>query len=190
MSKKMLITCFEPFNKEKINSSFVVVEALKDKIGDYKLIKLTLPVVYGKAFEIASLKIEKFKPDVVLSIGQAGGRKNVSLEKIAINYRSATIADNAGNIYSGVKIDENGEDGIFVNLDVEKLAKVSGSEISLSAGSFVCNDLTYLLLNHYQDKLKVGFIHVPYLPIQADDNIASMSLEEMVKKLTLIIENL
>ena len=86
--------------------------------------------------------------------------------KIAINYRSATICDNEGNKYDGIKIDENGDDGIFVNLEVEKLAEISGCEVSLSAGSFVCNDLIYMIRNYYQDKVQAGFIHVPYLPEQ------------------------
>ncbi|MDI9541153.1 MAG: pyroglutamyl-peptidase I [Bacillota bacterium] len=190
MNKKLLVTCFEPFNQKKVNSSFVAVEKLADKIGDYNLTKLTVPVVYGKAFETVHLKIEELKPDVILCVGQAGGRKNVTLEKIAINYRSATICDNEGNKYDGIKIDENGDDGIFVNLEVEKLAEISGCEVSLSAGSFVCNDLIYMIRNYYQDKVQAGFIHVPYLPEQTKGDSASLSLEEIVLKLTLIIENL
>ncbi len=190
MAKKLLVTCFEPFNNEDINSSILAVEKLNDKIGDYCLTRLIVPVVYGKAFATVYKKAQELKPDAILCIGQAGGRKNVTLEKIAINYRSAAISDNEGNKYQGLKIDENGRDGIFINLDVEKLAKLSGSEVSLSAGGFVCNDLIYMLLNHYKDNIKVGFVHVPYLPTQAKGKTASLPLEEIVKKLTLIIENL
>jgi len=190
VAKRLLITCFEPFNNEEINSSSLVVEKLDDKIGEYDLIKLLVPVVYGKAFEIVYHKIEEIKPDVVLCIGQAGGRKNVTLEKIAINYRNASIVDNEGNMYQGVKIDEKGSDGIFVNLEVERLSKISESEVSLTAGAFICNDLMYMLLNHYGNSIKMGFIHVPYLPQQDNEKNASMELEEIIKKLTLIIENL
>lgn len=190
MAKRLLITCFEPFNNEEINSSSLVVEKLDDKIGEYDLIKLLVPVVYGKAFETVYHKIEEIKPDVVLCIGQAGGRKNITLEKIAINYRNASIVDNEGNMYQGVKIDEKGSDGIFVNLEVERLSKISESEVSLTAGAFICNDLMYMLLNHYGDSIKMGFIHVPYLPQQDNEKNASMELEEIIKKLTLIIENL
>lgn len=190
MGKKLLITGFEPFNNEEINSSFLAVEQLDDKIGDYNLTKLLVPVVYGKAFDTVYRKVEELKPDAILCVGQAGGRKNVSLEKIAINYRSSAIYDNEGNKYQGVKIDENSCDGFFVNLDIERLAKISNSEVSLTAGSFVCNDLLYMLLNHYGSTIKIGFIHVPFLPEQAKEKNISMELEEMVKKLTLIIENL
>jgi pyroglutamyl-peptidase len=108
------------------------------------------------------------------------------LEKIAINYRNASIVDNEGNMYQGVKIDEKGSDGIFVNLEVERLSKISESEVSLTAGAFICNDLMYMLLNHYGNSIKMGFIHVPYLPQQDNEKNASMELEEIIKKLTLI----
>ncbi|MGI6509075.1 MAG: hypothetical protein ACOX1L_00600 [Erysipelotrichaceae bacterium] len=190
MNKKLLITCFEPFNKESINSSLLAVEKLGDKIGNYSLTKLIVPVVYGKAFDTVYKKAQEIKPDVILCIGQAAGRKNVSIEKIAINYRSADICDNEGNKYNGVKIDEMGSDGIFINLSVEKLAKISDSEVSLSAGAFVCNDLIYMVLNHYKDNIKAGFVHVPYLPEQAKGKTSSLTLKEIVNKLTVIIENL
>ncbi|MGI6608419.1 MAG: pyroglutamyl-peptidase I [Erysipelotrichaceae bacterium] len=190
MRKRLLVTCFEPFNNETINSSYPAVEQLDSKIGKYHLVKLLVPVVYGKAFETVHQKSEEINPDVILCVGQAGGRKNVTLEKIAINYRNSEIADNEGNRYQGVKIDEQGRDGIFSSLDIEKSAEVSNSDVSLSAGAFVCNDLLYMLLNYYQDEKRIGFIHVPYLPEQTNEKTESMTLEEIVNKLTLIIENL
>lgn len=190
MSRELLITCFEPFNNEAINSSASAVEKLSAEIGDFKLTKLLVPVVYNQAFETVRQKAEEIRPDVILCVGQAGGRSNVTLEKIAINYRCSRIADNAGNRYAGVRIDEKGSDGIFINLDVERLARVSNSEVSLSAGAFVCNDLIYMLLNHYQNRIRAGFIHVPYLPEQAKGKTPSLTLDRIVEKLTLIIENL
>ena len=95
--KKLLITGFDPFGGEALNPSWEAVKLLPDKIGAYTLYKLEIPTVFGVADQRVLEKAAEVDPDVVLCIGQAGGRASVTPERIGINIRSARIADNAGN---------------------------------------------------------------------------------------------
>lgn len=191
--KKLMITGFEPFDGEKINPSWEVVRLMPDTIGDFELMKLEVPVVFGQAAEQVLEAAETVKPDVILCIGQAGGRSAVTPERIAINYRMASIPDNAGNQLQGVPVVSGGPDGIFATVPVEDMAaaiKAAGLPgiVSNTAGTYVCNDLLYTLLHHYRGaNTRVGFIHVPYLPEQGSP---AMELSEIKKALDAAISML
>ena len=192
--KKLLITGFAPFGGEEINPSWEAVRALPDKIGEYELTKLCLPVVFGQAAEMAIAEVEKISADVVLSIGQAGGRAAVTPELVGINLRHAKIPDNAGNKPVDEPIIPSGAVAYFSTLPVRKMAeaiRLSGvpSELSYSAGAYVCNELLYRLLAHFDGtKTRAGFIHVPYIPEQGKE--PNMSLDNIKTALTVAIENL
>ncbi len=192
--KKLLITGFAPFGGEEINPSWEAVRALPDKIGEYELTKLCLPVVFGQAAEKAIAKAEKISADVVLSIGQAGGRAAVTPELVGINLKNAKIPDNAGNKPVDEPIIPGGAAAYFSTLPVRKMAeaiRLSGvpSELSYSAGAYVCNELLYRLLAHFDGtKTRAGFIHVPYIPEQGKE--PNMSLDNIKTALTVAIENL
>lgn len=187
--KKLLISGFDPFGGERINPSFEAVKLLPDVIGEYELTKIELPTVFGRAAEIMIEKIEEIHPDAVICVGQAGGRRGITPEVIGINLREASIADNAGNMPRNEKIRKAAPDGIFSTLPVREMVEAIKAEglpayLSYSAGSFVCNDLLYSLLYEFKDtEIKIGFIHVPFLPEQAREGVPSMQLSEIVRGL-------
>ena len=95
--KKLLITGFDPFGGQTVNPSWLAVEQLPDRVGDFEVYKQRIPTVFGVAAETVLEKAVKLQPDVILCVGQAGGRAAVTPERIAVNIRDARIADNAGN---------------------------------------------------------------------------------------------
>ena len=184
--KKLLITGFDPFGGESINPSWEAVKLLPDVIGEYEVHKLQIPTIFGLASQKVLEKAAEIQPDVILSIGQAGGRAAVTPERIAINVRNARIADNGGNQPVEEPIVTGAADGIFATVPVARMVQaiqdggLSGA-ISNTAGTFVCNDTLYTLLHHFQNTaVQVGFIHVPYLPEQGTPN---MPLEQIVQAL-------
>ncbi len=187
--KKLLISGFDPFGGEKINPSFEAVKLLPDIIGEYELTKIELPTVFGRASEMMTAKIEEICPDAVICVGQAGGRRGITPEVIGINLREATIADNSGAQPQNEPVCEGAPDGIFSTLPVREMVEAIKAEgltasISFSAGAFVCNDLLFSLLNTYRGtKMKIGFIHVPFLPEQAKEGVPSMKLSQIVQGL-------
>ena len=192
--KKLLITGFEPFGGESINPSWEIVKALPDVVGDYELTKLCIPVVFGGAAKLVLERAAETQPDVILSIGQAGGRSAITPEMLAINLRHASIPDNMGNKPSDEPIIVGGETAYFSTLPVRRIAEAisaSGitSQVSYTMGTYVCNDLTYILLSHFRDSsTQVGFIHVPYCTEQCKE--PSMSLCDMVKAIKIAIESI
>ena len=191
--KKLLITGFDPFGGQTVNPSWLAVERLPDRIGDFAIYKRMIPTVFGAAAEAVLEEAEKVVPNVILCVGQAGGRDAVTPERIAVNIRDARIADNAGNQPKGEFVAKDGPAAYFATVPVEKMAQAIRevdipATVSNSAGAFVCNDVLYTLLHHYHGtQTKVGFIHVPYLPEQAKDGAPSLTLSEIVAALTAAI---
>ena len=191
--KKLLITGFDPFGGESINPSWEAVRLLPKVIGEYELHKLQIPTVFGLAAETVLSKAREIHPDVIICVGQAGGRVAVTPERIGINVRDARIADNAGASPKDEAIVPGGPDGYFSTLPIKDMinaineAGLPGS-VSNTAGTFVCNDVLYTLLHHHQGTpVRCGFIHVPYLPQQGTPNLA---LEDTAKALAAAISAL
>ncbi len=194
MKKKLLITGFEPFGKDEVNPSWEAVSRLEDIIGDYELTKLRVPVIFGTAAEQVLSAAETLAPDMILCIGQAGRRKAVTPERVAIHLRDASMKDNAGNQPMDEPVAPEGPAAYFASVPVRKMVNaVKGNnipcEFSYSAGTYVCNDLFYTLRHHYNGtETGVGFIHVPYLPEQAPEGAFSMPLETIVRALSIAVE--
>lgn len=175
--KKLLITGFEPFGGGDVNPSWLAVEQLPEQVGEFVLCKLNLPTVYEKSFRLVLEKAANFQPDVILCVGQAGGRDAVTPERIAVNIRDARIPDNGGNQPRGEFVVPEGPAAYFSTVPVEKMAQAIRdahipATVSNSAGAFVCNDTLYGLLHHYAGTgVRVGFIHVPYIPEQGTPNL-------------------
>ena len=192
--RKLLITGFEAFGGETINPSWDAVCRLPDVILDFSITKLCLPVVFGEAPEKAIAAAKDIAPDVILCIGQAGGRAAVTPEMVGINLRHASIPDNNGNRPSDDEIIKGGDKAYFSTLPVRKIAeniksKGIAAQVSYSAGTYVCNDLLYSLLAHFNGtKTEVGFIHVPYSDEQQKENMPSMPLDTIVSALIAAIE--
>ena len=192
--KKLLITGFEPFGGEQINPSWEAVNRLPNQINEYEIIKLRIPVAFSEAAKIVLEKANEICPDAILCIGQAGGRGAITPEFVGINLRNASIPDNNGNQPKDEPIIVGGDCAFFSTLPVRKMAQAindSGisAHISYSAGAYVCNDVLYTLLAYFnKSETKVAFIHVPYIKEQNKE--PSMTLDDIVKGLTIAIENL
>lgn len=192
--KKLLITGFEPFGGEEINPSWEAVQRLPSEIGGYSLTKLCLPVVFGEAANKVMKISTELHPDAILCIGQAGGRSAITPEFVGINLRDASIPDNKGNQPRDESITKNGACAFFSTLPVRKMAEAINSlgipsQLSYSAGAYVCNDLLYTLLSHFEgEKTKVAFIHIPYSKEQ--NKVPCMDIEDIVKGLTVAITTL
>ena len=188
---KILITAFEPFGGEKVNPALEAMKLLPDKIGEAQILKLELPTVFKKSIEKVWQHIDEYEPDIVISLGQAGGRACISIERVAINIDDTTMADNEGNMPVDQPIFKDGENAYFSNLPIKNMVediKKAGipANISNTAGTYVCNHVMYgVLYKIHKEKLdiKAGFIHVPFIPEQVVNKPerASMSLENIVK---------
>lgn len=195
---KVLVTGFEPFGGEKINPSLEAVKMLPETIAGADIIKASIPVVFGKSIEKLDELIEKERPQVVICVGQAGGRFELSVERVAINIDDARIPDNAGNQPVDEKIFEDGEAAYFATLPIKAMVEEMRagsvpSAVSNTAGTYVCNNIMYGLLYLAHKKypgLKGGFIHVPFIPEQviARTNTPYMSLEQISKGVELAVK--
>ena len=191
--KKVLLTGFAPFGGESVNPSWMAVSTLPD-IPGLEIVKHELPVsFYGAAKTLAGL-MDELQPDYVVSVGQAGGRKAVTPELVALNLMSGTDAD--GVSMEDAKIAIGGENALFSTLPVNEMveaAKQAGvpAQRSLSAGAYVCNCVMYTALCYAKLRkipAKCGFIHVPMIPEQTQDKpIPSLPLEEITKALAAML---
>ena len=188
---KVLISAFEPFGGEAINPSSLILNQLPNSLGSLELIKVLLPVTFNGASQLLAQAIDAHQPDAVLSLGQAGGRPTLTIEKIGINLDEAPIPDNDGQQPRNERIAADHPDGYFTTLPVENMlaachqAKVP-CQLSYSAGTYVCNHVMFSALAHIQKKqlpTRAGFVHIPYLPEQVLDKVnqPSMVLSLMIE---------
>lgn len=195
---KVLVTGFEPFGGEKINPAYEAVKKLSGNINGAEIVKLEVPTVFGKSIERLHEAMEREKPDIVICVGQAGGRYDITIERVAINISDGRIADNEGNQPIDEPIFEDGKTAYFATLPIKAMVKKirdSGipASVSNSAGTYVCNHIMYgllYLIDKEYPNIRGGFVHVPFLPEQVVDkgNTPSMSLENITTGLALAIE--
>lgn len=186
---KILITAFEPFGGEPVNPAQEAVALVKEEIAGAQILKMQVPVVFNKAVEVVCSAIDRELPDVVLCIGQAGGRYALTPERVAINIDDAHIPDNEGNQPMDEPVASDGAPAYFSTLPVKAMVEAirkAGIPASLSntAGTYVCNHLMYGVLHHlasFHPTIRGGFMHVPYLHEQVMDkpNTPSLSASEI-----------
>lgn len=197
---KILITGFDPFGGEKVNPAYKAIELIESPDESIKLLKLELPTVFYKSLELLKATIVDEQPDAVVCVGQAGGRNNISIEKVAINLNEARIEDNQGQMPMDESIYEDGETAYFSNLPIKAMVRDLvehdiPASVSYSAGTYVCNHifygLMYLINKEFKD-IKGGFVHVPYLPEQVlyKANQPYMSLHMIVDGLKIILKTI
>lgn len=195
---KILVSGFDPFGGEKINPAIESVKLLPEEIKGAKIIKVEIPTVARKSLKKLEEVIEIEKPDVVLSIGQAGGRTDISVERVGINMDDFRIKDNEGNQPIDEKIAKDGPDAYLVTIPIKAMVqkmienKIPAS-VSNTAGTFVCNHVCYGMAHLASTKypnMRTGFVHIPFLPEQVVDkrNMPSMPLELIAKGLEYAIE--
>lgn len=195
---KVLVTGFDPFGGESINPALEAVKMLKDEIAGAEIVKLQIPVVAGKSIEKVHEKMKEVNPDIVISVGQAGGRFGVTPERVAINITDARIPDNEGNQPIDEPIFADGDAAYFSNLPVKAMVqaiKDAGypSSLSNSAGTYICNHVMYGILYYIHKEfpgVRGGFIHVPYAASQVVDkpNMPSMAIADITTALEAAIE--
>lgn len=196
--KTVLLTGFEPFNGASINPAWEAVRLLEGWSGDgFKVEVRLLPCVFGRAAEALLGFVDDVRPDIAIAVGQAGGRPEISVERIAINVDDARFLDNAGQQPIDVPIVEDGPAAYFTTLPIKAMVAAMREQglkagVSQTAGTFVCNHVFYALMHHLRGQgVKAGFIHVPFLPEQAaawPEPTPSMELEEIVAGLRLAVE--
>lgn len=195
---KILVTGFDPFGGESINPAIESVKLLPDTILNAEIIKLEIPTVCGKSLTKIDEAITKHNPDVILSIGQAGGRPDITVERVGVNINDCSIPDNEGNQPCDEPIYADGPDAYFVNIPIKAMVekmKENGipASVSNTAGTFICNHVCYgvryLTETKYPGK-KSGFIHIPFMPSQCTNkrNMPSMDLGMIAKGLEYAIE--
>ena len=199
---KILVTGFDPFGGEKINPALETIKRLPDTILGAQIIKLEIPTVVGKSLAKIKEAVEKENPDAVLSIGQAGGRSEITVERVGINIDDCRIPDNEGNQPIDEPVVKGGPAAYFVTVPIKaivgniKAHKIPAS-ISNTAGTFICNHVCYGVAHLAAQRtvagkpMKSGFIHIPFLPEQVIGKPAltpSMSLETIVSGITHALE--
>ena len=195
---KILVSGFDPFGGEQINPAIESVKLLPDSIKGNEIIKIEIPTVIGKSVDKLKEKIKEVKPDVVISVGQAGGREDITVERVAINVDDCRIKDNEGNQPIDEKIAEDGPDAYLLTLPIKamveniKSANIPAS-VSNTAGTFICNHVAYGMAHvraTAYPNMRTGFIHIPFLPEQVLDkpHTASMNLDTIAKALEKAIE--
>jgi pyroglutamyl-peptidase len=194
----ILLTGFAPFGGEQINPSWQAVSQLEGEyIGGCVVHTKELPCEFNTSLRELHLAIDKYAPQLVLCVGQAGGRSELSIERVAININDARIEDNAGKQPVDTPVIAGAPAAYFTNLPIKRLlvalqqAQIP-SAISNTAGTYVCNHVMYGLMhiiNQHDTHIKGGFIHIPYLPSQAVNHAGapSMSLDTMVSGLKVLI---
>jgi len=186
--KMILVTGFEPFAGESINSSQEVVRRLQGAvIARHRVVVAMLPCVFAKVNRELGRLYRLHRPFLVICIGQANGRKAIAVERVAINVNDAQIADNAGARPVDRPVVRGGPAAYFSTLPVKAIvealrAKGIPAEVSQTAGTFVCNHVFYGLMHRLgrQPGIRGGFIHVPILSEQATSGQPSMLLETIV----------
>jgi pyroglutamyl-peptidase len=197
---KLLLTGFEPFGGSDVNPSAQIVERLAREGGaGVELVTAVLPVDRYRGPATLIQAVRQSEPDAVLCLGLAGQRPAIAIERVAVNLLDFRIADNNGNQFVDEPIMPDGPAAYFTTLPVRAMheaALAAGvpAELSLSAGAFLCNQVTYELLHYlaaHQLNIRAGFVHVPYLPEQVTQKrplLPSMSLATMCRGITAVIQ--
>jgi len=193
-----LVTGFEPFGGERLNPSLEALRRLPARLGALDIATQALPVAYGAALPALRAAIAAAKPDIVLCTGLAGGRAELSLERVAINIDDARILDNDGNQPIDRAVVAGGPAAYFATLPIKAAVaalREAGlpAAVSNTAGTFLCNHVFYGLMHEAAAGgvgFRGGFLHVPYLPNQAArlPAIPSMALEHIVEGIAIILE--
>lgn len=193
---KILLCAFDPFGGESINPALEAVRAAK--VDGVELVKTEIPTVFYKSIKKATAIIDEISPDAVIMIGQAGGRAQITPERVAINISDANIDDNEGNRPTDEPIESGAPAAYFSTLPIKAIVEKLKAEnipaaVSNSAGTFVCNHLMYGVLRHIEKnslQTIAGFIHIPYLPEQTvnKENMPSLPLEVSTKAIEIAVK--
>lgn len=194
----VLVSAFDPFGGESINPAQQAVAALPGTVAGARVVTVVVPTVFGASIDALTAAIAEHEPDAVVCVGQAGGRFEVTPERVAINVDDARIPDNAGAQPIDTPVVPDGPPAYFATVPVKAMVQAirdAGLPAALSntAGTFVCNHLMYGALHHAATQrpgLRAGFVHVPFVPAQVVDKpaTASMAPADITRALAAAIE--
>lgn len=195
---KVLLTGFDPFADEGVNPSWMAVSRLRrvwDGPAELEIVRL--PVVFAESGPALRRAVEQAAPDLVVSVGEAGGRNQITPELIGVNWDDARIPDNSGAQPRQTRIEPDGPDARFTTLPVyaavERM-RAAGlpARVSTTAGTYVCNHVMYVLgglVEASGGRMRGGFCHVPYAPQQVvDRDVPSLSTEMAAAGLRILVE--
>ncbi|MEN2425568.1 pyroglutamyl-peptidase I [Chromobacterium vaccinii] len=191
--KTVLLTGFEPFGGETINPSWEAARRLDgETIAGARVHARLLPCAFGSALDTLYRELDALRPDIAIAVGQAGGRPDIAVERVAINIDDARFPDNAGRQPIDQPVVADGPAAYFATLPIKAIVAALRERglpatVSQSAGTFVCNHVMYGLL--HRGGLRGGFIHLPFLPEQAVRHPGSFSLtlDDCVEALRLAV---
>lgn len=196
-ARTVLLTGFDPFGGDTINPSWEAVSRLHgEAIANRRIVAAQLPTTFDGAPKALRAALRRHAPELVLCIGQAGGRTALSLERIAININDARIPDNAGAQPIDTPVVARGPAAYFTTLPIKAMhadLRAAGipAEISQTAGTFVCNQVFYVLMHALAGtRARGGFAHIPYLPQQVATmpGTPSLDLDTVVAGLRISID--
>lgn len=196
---KVLLTGFDPFGGESVNPAFEAIKLLPSTIAGAEIVYVEIPTEFKKSAPAVEAAIKEHNPDIVINVGQAGGRSCVTVEKVGINLADARIPDNAGDQPLDEPLQADGPTGYFATIPVNAMVQNVRAHglpchVSFTAGTYVCNCVMYNVLHMCATKytnIRAGFIHVPYACEQVVDKangMASMPLETIAKSLEYCVE--
>jgi pyroglutamyl-peptidase len=197
LPRSVLLTGFDPFGGDTINPSWEAVSRVHgETIADRRVITAQLPTTFAGAPKALRAALRRHAPDLVLCVGQAGGRAALSLERVAINVNDARIPDNAGAQPVDTRVVKRGPAAYFTSLPIKAMhadLRAAGipAEISQTAGTFVCNQAFYVLMHALAgSRVRGGFLHIPYVPEQVEGSpgMPSLDLDTVVAGLRVCIE--
>ncbi|MFN4014591.1 MAG: pyroglutamyl-peptidase I [Reyranella sp.] len=191
------MTGFDPFGGDEVNPSSLAVSRLKKKVGKVTVATAVLPTSYATSAKVLRQAIDQATPDIVLCVGQAGGRTELCLERVGINVQDARIPDNDGQQPIDVPVRAGGPAAYFATLPVKACVaemRKAGlpAAVSNTAGTFVCNHILYSLMDiiaSHPAKMRGGFLHIPYVPEQAArlGGAPSMAVDDIVRGIEIIL---
>jgi pyroglutamyl-peptidase len=197
-SPRILLTGFTPFGGESINPSWEAVRTLDGRqIAGHRVVARLLPTAFDASLRELEAAVHEIEPAIMLGIGQASGRSRLSIERVAINLQDARIPDNDGARPIDEPVIPDGPAAYFSTLPIKAMlaalqADGIPAEISNTAGTYVCNHVAYAMLHLAAERrgVRAGFIHIPYLPVQAAHlpQAASMAQDEVVRGLVRALE--
>ena len=193
--RTVLLTGFEPFDQDTVNSSWEAVGLLDGTLlGDVRIVGRQLPCAFAQAPERLQQLLEEYEPQLVIAVGLGPGRADVCIERVAININDARIPDNLGEQPIDTPVVADGPAAYFSTLPIKAMVralKTAGiaSSVSHTAGTFVCNQVFYCLQHALAGSaVRGGFIHVPALPEQTVQNgMPSMTLSTVVEGLRIAV---
>lgn len=193
----ILLTGFDPFGGATINPAWEAVRTFDGRrIAGHRIVARQLPTEFAGSLRVLKQAMRELSPVIVLGVGQAGGRSQLSIERVAINVQDARIPDNAGQQPVDEPVIADAPAAYFSTLPIKAMlaalhADGLPAEISQTAGTYVCNHIAYAMLHLASKKrgVRAGFMHIPYMPEQAAaiPGAASMALDDVIRGLQLAV---